>query len=173
MWEGHKICVFLIISEFYGLKLSLDKVLQKHTSGQWGVWYLLHAFIKESWAFKNFCTFLHHYLIKVGPFEFLEVRDCTKDVFVEVFTVCLFSACDCDQAWWADGRGRDGGGPPELPQDEHLPWQCGPLVLAKAQVCCRLNGDDKWQQFFPGTHCHTEERFLPLEKGFSGPHWIR
>ena len=76
MWEGHKICVFLGIFEFYLLKLSLEKILQKRTSGQWGVWYLLHAFIKESWAFKNFCTFLHHYLLKVGSFEFLEARDC-------------------------------------------------------------------------------------------------
>ena len=26
---------------------------------------------------------------------------------------------------------------------------------------------------FLDTHCHTEERSLPLEKGFSGPHSIR
>ena len=38
------------------------------------------------------------------------------------------------QARWAQPRHRDVGGPQELHEDEHLPGQPGPLVLAKAQV---------------------------------------
>ena len=46
-------------------------------------------------------------------------------------------------------QGGHGGGPPEVPQPEHLPGQRGPLVLAETAVSLRDNVNRLyWNQFW-------------------------
>ena len=101
----------------------------------------LQSYVESKWSDMEFMAAHKKALQDKIQVELRDnfIENALWNIFFFAEFILIFSACDSNQAWWADGGGRDGGGSAELPQDEHLPWQRRPLVLAKAQVCCRLN----------------------------------